>query len=50
MSSSSSVPVLLRDTKIDNENSFPQIAETHQHILRFDIAMNEIMEVDVLEA
>jgi len=50
MSSNSSVPVLLRDTEINNENSFPQFAKTHQYVLWFGIAMNEIMGVDVLKA
>jgi hypothetical protein len=50
MGSSCIVPVLLCDTKINNEGSLPQIAETHQHILWFDIIMNVFMGVDVLEA
>jgi hypothetical protein len=49
MGSGCSVPVLLRDTKTNNEGSLPQIAETHQHILWFDITVNKFMGVDVLE-
>jgi hypothetical protein len=50
MSSSSAVPVFLRDAEIDEEGSLVQIAKTHQDILRFDITVNVIMGVDVFKA
>jgi hypothetical protein len=37
-----SVPVCLCDSEIDDIGGVPQISETHQDVLRFDVTMNII--------
>jgi hypothetical protein len=37
------VPVCLRDSKIDDIGGVPGISETHQDVLRFDVAVNIIV-------
>jgi hypothetical protein len=45
----SSIPVFLGDTKINNKNSLLQITLTNKGILWFDIAMNIVVRMDVLQ-
>ena len=44
------VTEFLCETKIDNVNLVTAFADAHQEIVGFDIAVNEITRVDVLDA
>jgi len=44
------VAELLCETEIDNIDLVTTLADTHQEIVRFDIAMNEVAGVDVLDS
>jgi hypothetical protein len=44
-----SIPVLLGNTKINNKNSLLQITSTNKGILWFDIAMNIVVRMDMLQ-
>lgn len=48
--SGSWVAVSLCKPKIDDKESEGLVAETHQNILRFDVAMDMTMGVDLLKA
>jgi hypothetical protein len=49
MESGRNVAIFLRDTEIDDKNGVPQIVETHSDILRFDVTMDIVVRVYVLE-
>ena len=44
------VPILLGQTKVDNVDLIPSLANAHQEVVRLDITMDEGLGVDVFDA
>jgi hypothetical protein len=44
------VPVLLRETKINDVDLVTTLANTNQEVIRFDVTVNEVVRVDVFDA
>jgi hypothetical protein len=43
------IPEFLRDTKINDEGRVPQIAKTQNNVLWFNVTVNIIVRVNILE-
>ena len=44
------IAVLLSETKVDHIDLVPTLANTHQEVVRLDIAVDKITRMDVLDA
>lgn len=44
------IPVLLGQAEINNVDQIAFLAKTHQKVVWFDVSVNEILRVDVLNA
>jgi len=44
------VSVLLRQTEIDHVDLVPTLADTHEEVVGFDIAMDEVSGVNVFDS
>ena len=44
------VPVLLRETEVNDVDLVAPLANTHEEVVWLDVAVNEVTRVDVLDA
>ena len=44
------IPVLLRQTKVNNIDLVPSLANAHQEVVWLDVTVDEALRVDVLDA
>ena len=46
----SCVPVLLGESKVDGVDEVALLAETHEEVVGFDVSVDEVLRMDVLDA